>query len=113
MNLSQSVLPHARMTVPALSREERGRGLGRLAQVQISRPGLLPGCAVRITVSALAGGRLPVGDLDDAWHDYLDAVRLCEDIASGEAMGWGFDPGAEEAARDEALSVLLDGSDAS
>jgi hypothetical protein len=100
------------MTAPALPREERGRELGRLAQVQIRQPGLLPGSVIRITVAALASDRLPGGALDDAWHRYLDAVRLCEDIASGETMGWGFDPGTEEARRDEALSVLLDGSTA-
>jgi hypothetical protein len=100
------------MTAPALPREERGRELGRLAQVQIRQPGLLPGSVIRITVAALASGRLPGGALDDAWHRYLDAVRLCEDIASDETMGWSFDPGTEEARRDEALSVLLDGSTA-
>jgi hypothetical protein len=110
MNVAQSVLPRARITGPALSREERGCGLGRLAQVQISEPGLLPGSAIRITVSALASGQLPDDAVDDAWHRYLEAVRLCEDSANGRAMGLGFDLGTYEAERDEALSVLLDGS---
>lgn len=112
MNVAQSVLPRARMTGPALSREERGCGLERLAQVQISQPGLLPGSAIRLTVSALASERLPGGALDDAWLDYLEAVRLCEDTANGWAMGPGFGLGTEETARDEALRVLLDGSTA-
>jgi hypothetical protein len=110
MNLSQSVLPRARMTVPRRSPADRAILLAWLAKRETETPGLVPPAVISDTLAANAAESLTEEALEEAWQRYVEAVRLCEGITSGEALGWGFDLGTEKAARDEALRVLLGGS---
>jgi hypothetical protein len=107
MNAAHSTLHAARVaTVPGLTGEERGRELERLALAQVSHPGLLSELAAGIVVSALASDRLQGSALDEAWLEYLAALRLCQ----GELDGLAALRDAAEADLAEALAVLLDGS---
>jgi hypothetical protein len=121
VNLSQSVLPHARMGASGRAPVDRAGLLAWLAKRQTETPGLVPSAIVSDTLAANAAESLTGEALEEAWHEYVWAVREERDAWDGRLVGadLGADlpPGVtmiEMTQRNAqaALSVLVHGSDA-
>jgi hypothetical protein len=84
MAASLATLPNTRpVFVQRLDPDRRAILLAWLAAETLEYPERLPAAAQRVLLSAWASETLQGVALDEAWLEYLSAVRLEEDVESG------------------------------
>jgi hypothetical protein len=120
MKLSESVLPRAQMGSSGRAPLDRAVLVAWLAKQQVETPGLVPPMIVSDTLAANAAESLSGDALEEAWHEYVWAVREERDARDGRLvwadLGADLPPGVttiEMTRRNAqaALSVLVHGSE--